>query len=212
MRWWLKSLAQYFCCRNDSPAAWSQTWKGEKSRNKKATIADMIGNGVLGSNGFAMLPQLVQWAIFFAEKGDGFRNWIKWWQVWTSASLKPLLWPDIYPPNERRTETAASISGHLFQEHCSRGSHSCLQGNVLQISRNGCLHFNTFESTFLIANVDWLRLVYESGDFRYKLDMVLLAPALYSLCADSGQVCLEFVMKRNHLTCYNKHWDLSVLA
>lgn len=60
------------------------------------------------------------------------------------------------------------------------------------------MHFNTFESTFLIANVDWLWLVYESGDFQYKLDMVLLAPVLYFPCADSGPVCLEFVMKQNH--------------
>lgn len=128
---------------------------GKKCRNKKATIAYMIGNRVLGSSGFAMLPKLVQWAIFFAGKGDVFRNWIKWWQVWTSASLQPPLRPDISPPNERRTETAAYFSGHLFQEHHSQGSRSGLQGNVLQISRNGCLSFNPFESTFFDSEC-WL--------------------------------------------------------
>lgn len=56
------------------------------------------------------------------------------------------------------------------------------------------MSFNTFESTFLIANVDWLWAVHRSGDFQYKLDVVLLAPALYSLCADLAQVRLEFVI------------------
>lgn len=43
------------------------------------------------------------------------------------------------------------------------------------------MSFNTFESTFLIVNVDWLWVVYGSGDFQYKLDVVLLAPVSYSL-------------------------------
>lgn len=38
--------------------------------------------------------------------------------------------------------------------------------------------------------------VYESGDSQYKLDMVLLAAALYSHCADSAQVCSELVRKK----------------
>lgn len=67
--------------------------------------------------------------------------------------LKPPLWPDIYPLNERGSETAACFSGRLFQELRSPGSRSRLQGNVLQISRNGCSSFNTFESTFLLARL-----------------------------------------------------------
>lgn len=40
----------------------------KKKPKRKATIANMIGDGFLGSSGFAMLPKLVRWAIIFAEK------------------------------------------------------------------------------------------------------------------------------------------------
>lgn len=42
--------------------------KKKKKPKRKATIANMIGDGFLGSSGFAMLPKLVRWAIIFAEK------------------------------------------------------------------------------------------------------------------------------------------------
>lgn len=59
---------------------------------------------------------------------------------------------------ETEWDSGVYISGRLFQEHYSWGSYLCLQGNVLQISRNRCLSFNAFESTFLIENVDWLQV------------------------------------------------------